>query len=165
MKYSIAAINKKLEEIREFMEIEDFQVEEGNVKAAIIKFMEFKAIVGNIGNDIHYLALYLANDYLFEKHGVTVDFSKPPGSAGIDIELEDIVAEIKTTIPHLPNDFGAAQKREIKKDLERLELASEKHKYFFVVDERAERILERKYTLNHPSVKIINLLKDNATEL
>jgi hypothetical protein len=160
MKYSIAAINKKLEEIREFMETEDFQVEEGNVKAAIIKFMKFKEVVGNIGNDIHYLALHLANDYLFEKHGVTVDFGKPPGCAGLDIELEDIVAEIKTNIPHLPNDFGAAQKREVRKDLERLELASEEHKYFFVVDNRAERILEQKYSNDYPSVKVVNLLKE-----
>ena len=51
---------------------------------------------------------------------LTVDFSKPPGSAGLDIELEDVVAEIKTTIPHKPHDFGAAQKKEMRKDLERL---------------------------------------------
>jgi hypothetical protein len=158
MKYSIGKINEKLGAIKQLLVLEDFALQEDNIKAAVGMLMEFKETVGNIGNDIHYLALCLANDFLFEKHGLTVNFSKPPGSAGIDIELEDIVAEIKTTIPYTRNDFGAAQKREIRKDLERLELASEEHKYFFIVDKRAERILKQKYCQDYPSVKLVNLL-------
>jgi hypothetical protein len=160
MSYSIPGINQKVERIKKFVSTEDFQVINGDIRTAVIKYMEFKEVVGNIGNDIHYLALHLANSFLKEKHGAIVDFSKPPGSAGLDIELDDIVAEIKTTIPHLPNDFGAAQKREIKKDLERLEFSSEKNKYFFIVDNHAERILRAKYARDYPSVKIVNLLKE-----
>jgi hypothetical protein len=160
MSYSIPGINQKVERIKKFVSSEDFQVINGDIRTAVIKFMEFKEVVGNIGNDIHYLALHLANSFLKEKHCATVDFSKPPGSPGLDIELDDIAAEIKTTIPHLPNDFGAAQKREIKKDLERLEFSSEKNKYFFVVDNHAERILRAKYARDYPSVKIVNLLKE-----
>ncbi len=160
MSYSIAGINKKVEEIKEFILTEDFQINEDDIKSAVTKFMKFKEVVGNIGNDIHYLALHLANSFLEENHGVNVDFSKPPGSSGLDIELDDIVAEIKTTIPHLPNDFGAAQKREIKKDLDRLELSIETNKYFFIVDNHAERILRAKYAPLYPSVKIVNLLKE-----
>ena len=160
MSYSINGINKKLERIKEFIQKEDFHLKDGDIKTAVIKFMEFKEVVGNMGNDIHYLSLHLANSFLEEKHGVSVDFSKPPGSAGLDIELEEIVGEIKTTIPHLSHDFGAAQKREIKKDLERLELSSEKHKYFFIVDNHTERILKSKYARDYPSVKVVNLLKE-----
>ena len=160
MSYSITGINQKVERIKSFVLSEDFQVVNGDIKNAVTKFMGFKEVVGNIGNDIHYLALHLANSFLKDKHGGSVDFSKPPGSAGIDIELEDIVGEIKTTIPHLPNDFGATQKREIKKDLERLELSSEKNKYFFIVNNHAERILRAKYAREYPSVKIVNLLKE-----
>ena len=69
------------------------------------------------------------------------------------------MAEIKTTIPHKLNDFGAAQKKEIKKDLERLEYSSEAHKYFFVVNANTERILRAKYSKEYPSVEIVNLLK------
>jgi hypothetical protein len=160
MSYSIAGINKKVERIKQFIQGEDFRLKDGDVKTAVIKFMEFKEVVGNIGNDIHYLALHLANSFLQKRHGVSVDFGKPPGSAGLDIELDNIVAEIKTTIPHLPHDFGAAQKREIKKDLKRLELSSENYKYFFVVDSNTERILRVKYARDYPSVKVVNLLKE-----
>jgi hypothetical protein len=165
MSYSIAGINKKVERIKQFILNEDMQVRDGDVRQAVIKFMEFKEVAGNMGNDIHYLTLHLANSFLKNKHGLTVDLSKPPGSAGLDIELEDVVAEIKTNIPHKPNDFGAAQKREIKKDLERLELASEKHKYFFVVNDRAERILKAKYVHDYPSVEVVNLLRDTTAYL
>jgi hypothetical protein len=158
MSYSIARINQKVERIKKFVSSEDFQVVNGDIRTAVIKFMEFKEVVGNTGNDIHYLALHLANSFLKEKHGKSVDFSKLPGSAGLDIELDDIAAEIKTTIPHLSNDFGAAQKREIKKDLERLEFSYKKNKYFFIVDNHAERILRAKYAHIYPSVKIVNLL-------
>lgn len=159
MSYSIVGINKKIERIKQFILNEDMQVRDGDVRRAVIKFMEFKKVVGNTGNDIHYLTLHLANSFLKNKQGLTVDFSKPPGSAGLDIELEDVVAEIKTTIPHKPHDFGAAQKKEIKKDLERLEYSSETHKYFFVVDANTERILRAKYSKEYPSVEIVNLLK------
>ena len=115
MSYSIIGINKKVERIKQFVLNEKMQVIDGDVWQAVIKFMEFKEVVGNTGNDIHYLTLHLANSFLKNKHGLTVDFSKPPGSAGLDIELEDVVAEIKTTIPHKPNDFGAHKKRRVRK--------------------------------------------------
>ncbi len=160
MSYSIVGINKKIERIKSFIETENLHIQDGNIKTAVIKWMELKEIVGNMGNDIHYLTLHLANSFLKAKHNVSVDLGKPPGSAGLDIELEDIVAEIKTTIPHLAHDFGAAQKREIKKDLDRLELSSAKHKYFFVVNHKTEQIVKTKYLMNYPSVKVVNLLKE-----
>jgi len=160
MTYSLAGINKKTERIKQFILTEDMQVKGDEIKNAVIKFMQFKQCVGNIGNDIHYLAAHLANSFIENKHGVTIDLSKPSGSSGLDIELDDLAAEIKTTIPHKPNDFGAAQKREIKKDLERLELCSEKYKYFFVIDSNTERILRSKYIKEYPSVRVINLLKE-----
>ena len=146
--------------MKRFVEKENLHVEEGDVKNAVIKFMELKEIFGNMGNDIHYLALHLANTFLRKNHHAAVDFGKPAGSAGLDIELEDIVGEIKTTIPHLSHDFGAAQKREITKDLDRLETSSAKYKYFFVVNHKTEQIVKAKYIRNYPSVKVVNLLKE-----
>lgn len=160
MSYSILGINKKLERIKAFIEKENFQVRDDDIKSAVVKFMELKEIVGNIGNDIHFLALHLADSFLNKKHNVRVDLSKTSGSPGLDIELEDIAAEIKTTIPYLPHDFGAAQKREIGKDLERLEYTSAEYKYFFVVNNKTEQILRSKYAQHYPSVQIVNLLKE-----
>ncbi|MBT0158696.1 hypothetical protein G4O51_01790 [Candidatus Bathyarchaeota archaeon A05DMB-2] len=116
MSYSLAGVNDKCEKIKQFVLTEDMQVREGDVKTAVIKLMKFKECVGNIGNDIHYLTAHLANNFLQRKHGVTMNINKPSGSAGLDIESDNVVAEIKTTIPYQLHDFGAAQKREITKD-------------------------------------------------
>jgi len=121
-----------------------------------------KEIIGNIDMDIHFLTSYLANSFLGKRHGVTIDMTKAVGSSGMDIELEQVVAEIKTTTPYLENDFGARQKETIKKDLERLENADKKHKYFFVIDDKTEQILKQKYSKHYPSVKIVNLLDENV---
>lgn len=150
-----------MDRVRQYILNEDIVVKEGDIKSAVVKFMKFKEIVGNIGNDIHYLTMHLANSFLRNKHGLNIDLNKPSGSSGLDIEAQDLAAEIKTTIPHKLNDFGAAQKREIKKDLERLEFSSKKHRYFFVVDNNTERILRSKYARDYPSVYVVNLLKDD----
>ena len=160
MSYSLAGVNKKCEKIKQFVLTEDMQVRDGDVKTAVTKLMKFKECVGNIGNDIHYLTTHLANDFLKKKHGVTINMDKPSGSPGLDIESDNIVAEIKTTIPYQPNDFGAAQKHEITKDLEKLSLSNETYKYFFVIDSNTERILKSKYMKEYPSVTVINLLKE-----
>jgi len=159
--WKLADIDKKMSRLREFFATENLQVTNGSIRTALSKFLELKKHMGNIDNDIHFLASCLANLFLSKKHGVTINLGKAVGSSGLDIELETIVAEIKTTIPYLENDFGAAQKREIKKDLERLENAKTEYKYFFVIDSKTERILGQKYSKRYPSVRIVNLLKEN----
>jgi hypothetical protein len=161
MTYKLDELNKKMSRLKRFFMTEFLQINNGNIRTTLGKFLELKECMGNIGNDIHFLASCLANSFLNKRHGVTIDLNKAVGSAGLDIDLEDIVAEIKTTIPYLENDFGAAQKREIKKDLERLENANKKHKYFFVINDKTERILKQKYSRHYPSVKIVNLLKED----
>jgi len=161
MAYSLSGISKKMGELRTFIVREDLQVKEANVRDALMKFLALKKIIGNIDNDIHFLASCLANSFLKKKHGVTIDLTKAVGSSGLDIELEEIVAEIKTTIPYHENDFGANQRENIKKDLERLENTVERHKYFFVIDGKTERILKQKYSRFYPSVYIVNLLSEN----
>jgi len=159
--WKLAEIDRKMSRLRDFLATENLQVTNGNIRTALGKFLQLKRHMGNIDNDIHFLASCLANSFLSEKHGVTIDLSKAVGRSGLDVELEKIVAEIKTTIPYLENDFGAAQKREIKKDLERLENAKAEYKYFFVIDDKTERILRQKYSKHYLSVKIVNLLKEN----
>ena len=157
------SINRKMDRLRAFVLNEDLRIKDGGVKTALTKLLKLKECIGNIGNDLHFLTRHLADSFLKEKHGVTIDLTTPDGGAGLDIELDEIVGEIKTTIPYLENDFGAAQKREIKKDLERLENSPEKYKYFFVIDGKTERILKQKYSKHYPSVKIVNLLKEPMT--
>ena len=160
MAYSLDGITTKMEKLRTFLINNDFQVTDNNIKEVLAKFLEFKKIVGNIDMDIHFLASYLANSFLEKKHSVTIDLDRAVGSSGLDIESKGIVAEIKTTIPYLENDFGAKQKESIRDDLERLEQAAGRLKYFFVIDGKAETILRQKYSRHYPSVNIINLLNE-----
>ena len=157
-------LNGKIQRLRAFLADEDLQIRENNIRTALTKLLKLKEIIGNIDMDIHFLASCLANSFLKKKHGVVIDLSKAVGSSGLDIELEEIVAEIKTTSPYLENDFGAKQKETIKKDLERLENSREKYKYFFVVDGKTERILKRKYSRDYPSVNIVNLMNESIEE-
>jgi len=46
--------------------------------------------------DLRHDSLFLKN-----KHDVDIDLNKAVGSSGLDIELEQVVAEIKTTSPYL----------------------------------------------------------------
>jgi hypothetical protein len=160
LSYSLAGVNRKCEKIKQFVLTENMQVCDGDVKTAVIKLMKFKECVGNIGMDIHYLTAHLAKDFLQKKHRVTINIDKPSGSAGLDIESDNIVAEIKTTIPYQPHDFGATQKREITKDLERLSISDAPNKYFFIIDDNTERILKSKYMTQYPTVKVVNLLRE-----
>lgn len=162
MPYNLDSINKKIKRLETFLSNEDLHVRDTTIRIALMKFLRLKEIIGNINMDIHFLASYLANSFLTKRHGVTIDMAKAVGSSGMDIELEQVVAEIKTTVPYLEDDFGAKQKETIRKDLERLENADKKHKYFLLTDDKTEQILKRKYSKHYPSVKIVNLLNENA---
>ena len=161
MSIKVVEINKKLDDLSKFFIRETLQIGEDNVRVVLSKLIELKGILGNIDNDIHFLASFMANSFLKEEHGIEIDLDKPEGQSGLDIEVEDIAGEIKTTIPYHDKDFGANQKTHILKDLERLELSSANYKYFFVIDSRTEKILKQKYSKKYPSVRIINLLTEN----
>lgn len=164
MAYRLDSINRKMDRLRTFVLNEDLPIKDGDVKTALRKLLKLKECIGNFDNDLHFLTRYLADSFLKEKHGVTIDLTTPDGSAGLDIKLDEIVGEIKTTIPYLENDFGANQKGKIRENLERLEESDKKHKYFFVIDDETERILKQKYSKHYPSVKIVNLLKEFTTK-
>jgi hypothetical protein len=84
-----------------------------------------KNILGNLNNDISFVASLLVKPFLRQRFGIEFDAAlKPQGAPGMDVDctLQDgtrIVGELKTTKPYQPG-FGAAQKREITKDLLRL---------------------------------------------
>ena len=74
-----------------------------------------------------------------------------------------IVAELKTTKPYQPG-FGAAQKANIKKDLERLASTDADHRIMFVTDADAFRTLcGPAYRERYPSVEIVNALTGDSS--
>lgn len=102
---------------------------------------ELKAIQGNSSNIVSFVATLLAKQYLEKCYGLTsFDAAEKPQSApGIDIDVilpdgRRLVAELKTTNPYKPKDFGAQQKKTIKKDFNKLAKAEVDIKLFLVTD-------------------------------
>jgi hypothetical protein len=149
-----------MRKLRVFLANEELHVKDDDIRSVLAKLLKMKEIIGNLDMDIHFFASCLAESFLKKKHNITIDLNKAVGSSGLDIELEEIIAEIKTTTPYLENDFGAKQKETIMKDLKRLENSDEKHKYFFVVDGKTDKILKQKYSKHYPSVEIVNLMNE-----
>lgn len=85
-----------------------------------------REVQGNLSNDVSFAATLLVKAYMAKQFGVTFDATaKPQGAPGIDIDVTTaaghrIVAEVKTTVPYQPSDFGAQQAEAFKKDLAKL---------------------------------------------
>jgi hypothetical protein len=124
-----------------------------------------KHSLGNLNNDIGFVATLLAKAYLNRRFGIT-DFDaagKPQGASGIDIAARTadgkiVVGELKTTKPYQPG-FGAAQRVSILKDLARLATTTADHRFMFVVDPDAYRALcGRNFASKVPGVEVVDLV-------
>lgn len=144
--------------------------DERNPAAWFAYLTAIRDILGNTSNSLSYVATLLVKDYLADRFGVA-DFdaaSKPQGAPGIDVEVVTpaglrIVAELKTTKPYQPG-FGAAQKTNIKKDLERLAATDADHRIMFVTDPEAYRTLcGPNYRDRYPAVEIVNALTGDSS--
>jgi len=102
---------------------------------------QLKAIQGNSSNAVSFVATLLAKQYLAQSYGLTqFDAAKKSQNApGIDIDVilpdsRRLVAEIKTTNPYKPKDFGHQQKKSIMQDFMKLAKAEADIKLFLVTD-------------------------------
>lgn len=124
-----------------------------------------KSALGNLNNDLGFVATLLVKRYLQDRFGIT-DFDaagKPQGASGIDIEAYTvdglrIVGELKTTKPYQPG-FGAAQRTAIIKDLNRLAASVADHRFMFVVDQDAFAALRKPALASRaPGVEVVELI-------
>ena len=142
----------------------------GDDPAALIAYLtRLKNLLGNISNDLSFVATLLVKRYLAERFGVT-DFdaaAKAQGAAGIDIEArtaggQTIVGELKTTKPYQPG-FGAQQRTMILKDLGRLAASAADHRFMFVTDPDAFATLcKPTWAGRAPGVEIVDLVGRKA---
>jgi hypothetical protein len=128
-----------------------------------------KTIVGNINNDVGFLATLLVKRYLEDRFGIT-DFDaagKPQGASGIDIEAQTskgrkIVGELKTTKPYQPG-FGAQQRSMILKDLARLATSQADYRFMFVTDPDAFATLcKPTWAARSRGVEIVDLVANQT---
>lgn len=106
----------------------------------------------------------LAKDYLARRFQIGFDAAgKAQGAPGTDIEVRTsdgklIICELKNTKPYQPG-FGAAQKKEIWKDLRSLREKSADYKFMMVTDpETFSTLCSTVYAVRMESVEVVNLL-------
>jgi hypothetical protein len=128
-----------------------------------------KHVLGNINNDVSFLATLLVKEYLSTRFSIT-NFDageKAQGAPGIDIETHTpdgkiVVGELKTTKPYQPG-FGAAQRASIVKDLSRLSASMADHRFMFVIDAEAFGAMAHKSLMScAPGVEVVNLVTGEA---
>ncbi|MGN6285504.1 MAG: hypothetical protein ACTHM2_10175 [Afipia sp.] len=125
-----------------------------------------KSALGNLSNDLGFIATLLIKNYLQKRFGGVVDFdaaAKPQGAAGVDIDVRTtdgrtIIGELKTTKPYQPG-FGAAQRTAIIKDLTRLAASAADYRFMFVVDSDAfSALCKPSLATRAPGVEIVDLV-------
>ena len=128
-----------------------------------------KAIVGNSSNDMSFIAVLMAKDYLCRTLPMrSFDAGlKPQGASGPDIDElttdgRRVIAEIKTTMPYNGPDLGAQQLATFKKDFDKLNTAVAELKFFFVTERSTFELMKRKYRSRIPSTTIV-LLPEGET--
>jgi hypothetical protein len=124
---------------------------------------QIKQIIGNLNNDVSFIATLLAKNYLKSKFKIDFDAAeKKQGAPGLDIDIQAngkrIIGEIKTTTPYGQNDFGSQQKTSFKRDFEKLRLAKADYKYMFVTEDSSYSILcKESYSTLLSGVTIVQL--------
>ena len=156
-------IERKLDEIRAHLSKD---VPELDDSAAWFEYLaKLKSIQGNASNDVSFVATLLAKEYLSQHYGLS-DFDaaeKPQGAPGIDIDVRlpdgrRLIAELKTTNPYLENDFGAMQRKTIKKDFAKLSKTEADIKLFLVTDTDTFRFMQKsKYHTTVTGITIVLL--------
>lgn len=133
-------IHTKLRELRDFFSEAPLDPEAHPIEA--YRFLSrLKGVLGNLNNDISYVATLMAKEYLSQHFDISSfdAAAKPQGAAGIDVEFRTpdgrrIAAEIKTTFPYQPG-FGAQQRATISKDIEKLKKSDADAKFLFVTEQ------------------------------
>lgn len=163
----LAALERRQSELRNFVLEHPRPASDGSLSEWMAFLGAIKAITGNASNDLSFIATLLAKEYLctaldMEPFDAAL---KPQGAPGLDIDErtrtgERVVAEIKTTVPYLATDLGAAQKATFRKDFRKLQLAEAPYKFFFLTDPRAYEVVIRKYETDLAGVSVVLLSSD-----
>jgi hypothetical protein len=157
------AIQDKDRSLRVFLESAKL-LETVDAKQWLRYLTGIKHVLGNLNNDLSFVATLLAKNYLMQRFSVC-DFDaagKPQGASGIDVEAttpdgKTVVGEIKTTTPYQPG-FGAAQRTTILKDLARLALSKADYRFMFVVDPGAfQAICGKAFSTKAAGVELVDL--------
>jgi hypothetical protein len=123
-----------------------------------------KDTLGNISNDLGFLATLLAKQYLAKRFAISFDAAeKAQGAPGPDIDVvtpggKRIVCELKTTKPY-QKGFGAQQKKEMWKDLHKLRDCGADYKFMMVTNGDAfSSLCNKVYAIRADGIEIVDLI-------
>ncbi len=159
-----AAILEKDRALRLYLAAHDISSDD---PAAWLDYLTgIKNLLGNISNDLGFVATILVKRYLAERFAIT-DFdaaAKAQGAAGVDIEArttggKTIIGELKTTKPYQPG-FGAQQRTTIIKDLARLVASNADYRLMFVTDpDTFSTLCKPGWTARASGVEIVDIVR------
>jgi hypothetical protein len=160
----LTAIGERTHRLRAFLADHPVPDADGEVREWFDYLSGIKRIVGNASNDLSLVATLMAKEYLARVLPMQpFDAAlKPMGAPGLDIDErtvagERVVAEIKTTTPHLGADLGATQKTTFAKDFAKLQAAEAEYKFFFVTDPATHVVALRRYAPRMPEIAFVLL--------
>ncbi len=155
-------IHAKLRDLREFFTADPLNPE-AQAAEAYLFLSKLKAILGNLNNDLSYVATLMAKEYLSRQFDISCfdAAAKPQGASGIDVEFHTpdgkrIAAEIKTTFPYQPG-FGAKQREMISKDIDKLKKSSADVKFLFLTEELSFESVKKVRAWTGAGVRVVLL--------
>ena len=146
-------ISNRINKVKEYLNDRNTSYSISELGNMIEDFINVKDTLGNLGSVINFLTLQKAKIYLEKKFNQSVpdvllkDVNTP--SMKIDFILNNgkrVIAEAKTTTP-TGKTFGAKQREEISKVLNKLKSKEAEYKYLFVTNEDTSRILHIEYSM------------------
>ena len=161
-------ISEKIDALREFLS-DNALVKLINAREWVTYLASLRDILGNVSNDIGFVATLLVKGYLEQRFAIT-NFdasSKPQGASGIDIEAtagdgSSIHGELKTNKP-VQARFGGEQRKRMLNDLARLAASRADYRFMFVADAETYRIFSTGgFPARAPGVELLNLLTGDS---
>ena len=161
----LAEIAEKIRNLREFLNKYELPQDTARLGGWYYFLNVTKATLGNVNNDVSYVATLLAKVYL-EKRFPGVEFdasSKSQSSPGLDIDVRTrdgkrISGEVKTVDPYKEKDFGNNQRATFFRDFSKLAGAAADHKYLFLTESRAFDVVKAKYQKQLAGVTVVCLV-------
>ena len=145
-----------------------FDIQDFDIYDVYKSFNKIKEILGNFNNDVSFVSCLMAKDFLQSQFDIkNFDVAeKAQSDPGLDIDVyttdsKKIIAEIKIMVPYKGTDFGASQIDSLRNDFRKLHNTKADYKFFFVTEQSAFKVLERKYSKEFEGIFLILLGKKN----
>lgn len=153
-------ISNRISKVREYLNGCNNSYNPNDIDDLLKDCLSIKDLLGNLGAEINFLTLQKAKLFLEKEYKQPLPdvLLKDVNSQGfkIDYRLNNgkrIIAEAKITTP-IRGNFGAQQKKEIQKVLDKLKIEEADYKYLFVTNVDTANILHIHYSMDLVGINV-----------